>query len=83
MPLPFGAVSALADSRISGGAPVNVRRASFAGTTAFDYDERSSSTPLIRSVVFLHRQRLYVISVQSKSGDVVLDTLGRSFRFTP
>ena len=83
MPLPFGAVGALADSRISGAAPVNVRRTSFAGSTAFDYEQRSTSTLLIRGVVFLHAQRLYVIGVQAKSGDVVLQTLGRSFRFTP
>ncbi len=82
MPLPFGAVGALADPRIGGAAPVNVHRTSFARSTAFGYEQRSSSTALIRGVVFLHAQRLYVISVQSKSGDVILQTFGRSFRFT-
>jgi len=83
MPLAFGAVGALADPRIGGGAPVNVRKVTFAGVPAFDYDARSASTPVVHSVVFLHGQRLYAISVQSKSGTLVLDTLGQSFRFTP
>ena len=78
MPLPFGAVGALADPRIGGGAPVDVRRSvrRIGRPTTM-----TSNSPLIHGV-FLHGRRLYVMSVQSKSADAVLKVLGESFRFT-
>ena len=82
MALPFGAVGALADPRIGGAAPVNVRKATFAGVAAFAYDSRSSASPTINSVAFLHGHRLYVISVQAKSAGTVLHALATSFHLT-
>jgi hypothetical protein len=81
MRFPFGAVGALADPRIGGGAPVNVRRVAFAGQSAYDYDLKSSASPPIHARVFLHGQRLYVMSVQSKSAETVLHTLATSFQY--
>jgi len=80
LPLPYGAVGLLADPRIGGAGPVNVRRVSLAGRTAYDYDLKSPPSPAVHARMLLDGKHLYVISVQSASAGTVMQALAKSFR---
>ena len=76
-PLPFGLPSVLVDPTIGGlTRPSNVHLVGFEGKPSYEYDLGSS--PPMRGWIFRRGSRVYVVTVQSKRADRVLDTLRAS-----
>jgi hypothetical protein len=76
--LPFGITGTLVDPRIAGTErPTNVRLVDFDGKPSYEYD--LGSRPPMRGRVFRRGARLFVVTVQSKGADRVLDTVMASF----
>jgi hypothetical protein len=82
--LPLGLPGALQDPFLAGSdAPASVHKVAIAGETAYEGQVHARNVLPFEVAVAMHRDRLYVIRIESESVGTVFDAVAKSFRFTP